>query len=90
MAKKSIRPKVAGVRQAAVHYDQALPEIPGRKPYQIPNCYLEKDGKGGYTIVPGRRPSKLLLAPCDKGSGLHYNRSALVRFNSKVKNENYK
>lgn len=36
------------------------------------------------------RISKLLLAPCDKGSGLHYNRSALVRFNSKVKNEIHK
>ena len=63
MAKKPQRPKSAGQRQAFVHYDQALPEIPGRRSYQMPNCYLEKDGKGGYTIVPGRRPSKLLLAP---------------------------
>src|SRR5262249_1332930 len=25
--------------------------------------YLEKDGKGGYRVSPGRRPSKLLLIP---------------------------
>jgi len=62
MAKKS-KVKMAGTRQTLVQYDQALPEIEGRKPHLPPTSYLEKDGNGGYRIVPGRRPSKLLLIP---------------------------
>lgn len=62
MAKQS-KGKMAGTRQTLVQYDQALPEIEGRKPHLPPTSYLEKDGKGGYRIVPGRRPSKLLLIP---------------------------
>jgi type III restriction enzyme len=62
MAKTS-RTKAAGERQVLVHYDQALPEIPDRLPHELPSSYLEKDGKGGYRIVSGRRPSKLLLVP---------------------------
>lgn len=60
---KATRKKAAGERQTLVHYDQALPEIPDRLPHELPSSYLEKDGKGGYRIVPGRRPSKLLLLP---------------------------
>jgi type III restriction enzyme len=60
---KTPRTKAAGERQVLVHYDQALPEIPDRLPHELPSSYLEKDGKGGYRIVPGRRPSKLLLVP---------------------------
>jgi type III restriction enzyme len=64
MARKATRrPKAAGERDILLHYDQALPEIPGRKAHRIPDCYLEKDGTGGYKIVPGRRPSKVLLVP---------------------------
>ena len=62
MAKAS-RAKAAGKRQVLVHYDQALPEIPDRLPQELPSSYLEKDGKGGYRIVPGRRASKSLLVP---------------------------
>src|SRR3954468_21879251 len=62
MAKKP-RTKAAGERQVLVHYDQALPEIPDRLPHELPSSYLEKDGKGGYRIVPGHRPSTLLLVP---------------------------
>jgi type III restriction enzyme len=60
---KQPKEKAAGTRQTLVQYDQALPEIEGRKPHLPPTSYLEKDGKGGYRVVPGRRPSKLLLVP---------------------------
>jgi type III restriction enzyme len=60
---KQPKVKMAGTRQTLVQYDQALPEIEGRKPHLPPTSYLEKDGKGGYRVVPGRRPSKLLLVP---------------------------
>jgi type III restriction enzyme len=60
---KSQRRKAAGERKVLVEYEQALPEIPDRMPHELPSSYLEKDGKGGYRIVPGRRPSKLLLVP---------------------------
>ena len=61
MAKK--KTKAAGKRETLVHYDQDLPEIEGRKAHLPPTSYLEKDGQGGYRVVPGRRPSKLLLVP---------------------------
>src|SRR4051812_14704411 len=60
---KQPKETTAGLRQTLVQYDQALPEIEGRKPHLPPTSYLEKDGKGGYRVVPGRRPSKLLLIP---------------------------
>jgi type III restriction enzyme len=62
MAKQS-KDKSAGTRQTLVQYDQALPEIEGRKAHLPPTSYLEKDGKGSYRVVSGRRPSKLLLVP---------------------------
>jgi type III restriction enzyme len=62
MAKKP-KEKSAGTRLTLVQYDQALPEIEGRKAHLPPTSYLEKDGRGGYRVVPGRRPSKLLLVP---------------------------
>jgi len=46
---------------SVIELEQSLPEIPDRKPWDIPNCYLEKDGKGGYKVNKGRRPSKTLL-----------------------------
>jgi len=48
--------------KSVIELDQALPEIPDRKPWDIPTCYLEKDGIGGYKVNDGRRPSKTLLA----------------------------
>jgi len=44
-----------------IDLEQSLPEVPDRKAWEIPNCFLEKDGKGGYKINQGRRPSKTLL-----------------------------
>jgi type III restriction enzyme len=61
MAKK--KTQAAGKRESLVHYDQDLPGIEGRKAQLPPTSYLEKDGRGGYRVVPGRRPSKLLLVP---------------------------
>lgn len=55
--------KAAGARQTLVQYDQALPEIENRKAHLPPTSHLEKDGRGGYLVKPGRRPSKLLLVP---------------------------
>lgn len=46
---------------SVIELEQALPEVPDRKPWETPKCYLEKDGKGGYKIQKGRRPSKTLL-----------------------------
>jgi type III restriction enzyme len=60
---KHPKDKSAGTRQTLVQYDQALPEIEGRKAHLPPTSYLEKDGTGGYRVVSGRRPSKLLLVP---------------------------
>ena len=47
--------------KSVIELEQSLPEVPDRKPWEIPNCYLEKDGKGGYKVNKGRRPSKTLL-----------------------------
>jgi hypothetical protein len=47
---KQPKVKMAGTRQTLVQYDQALPEIEGRKPHLPPTSYLEKDGKGGYRV----------------------------------------
>jgi len=59
MAKKrKAKPSEA---QTIISLEQKLPEVPDRDPYSLPTMYLEKDGKGGYIIVPTRRPSKTLL-----------------------------
>ena len=57
MAKKKQKNKFTSV----IKLDQALPEIPDRNSWEIPNSYLEKDGKSGYRRINGRRPSKTLL-----------------------------
>ena len=46
-----------------VEYDQNLPEIPNRLPWEKPDCFLIKTpaAPGGWAIAPGRRPSTLLL-----------------------------
>jgi type III restriction enzyme len=49
-------------QKVVIPLEQAIPEIEGRKAWEIPESYLEKDGKGGYKIVNTRRPSKTLLA----------------------------
>jgi len=54
--------KEKATRRPVVTLEQGLPEVPGRSPYEIPTQHLEKDGKGGYRIIQGRRPSKTLLA----------------------------
>ena len=61
MAKKKNR--VAGRRKVLIDYDQALPEIHGRKAHLPPTCFLAKDGQGSYRVSPGRRQSKVLLVP---------------------------
>lgn len=50
--------------KSIVAYDKDLPEIPGRCPWQRPDCYLVKDKKAetGWRVDhSGRRPSTLLL-----------------------------
>jgi len=49
-------------QKVVIPLDQAIPEIDGRMAWEIPDCYLEKDGKGDYKVVPNRRPSKTLLS----------------------------
>ena len=47
-----------------VSYDKDLPEVPGRQgqAHLSPAAYLKKaEGGDGFEVVPGRRPSKLLL-----------------------------
>ncbi len=48
--------------KVVIPLDQALPEIEGRKSWELPSSHLTKDGKGGYKLQPSRRPSKTLLA----------------------------
>lgn len=60
MAKK--KAKTVDDQRVIIPLDQAIPEIEGRKSWEIPVSYLEKDGKGGYKEVNSRRPSKTLLA----------------------------
>ena len=61
MSKQKGKKEKTGPRQSVILLDQALPEIPNRNDWEIPNSYLEKDGKGGYLIKRGRRPTKTLL-----------------------------
>lgn len=49
-------------RETIISLEQSLPEVPERSPYEIPTKHLEKDGRGGYRIINGRRPSRTLLA----------------------------
>jgi len=53
--------KNKSTKKPIIALEQKLPEVPGRSPYEIPTQHLEKDGKGGYKIIKGRRPSKTLL-----------------------------
>lgn len=48
---------------SVVQYDRELPEIPGRLPWEKPDCHLVRTSKtkGGWEIAPGRRSSPLLL-----------------------------
>jgi type III restriction enzyme len=57
MAKKAKPTK----KETIITLEQKLPEVPNRSPYELPTMHLVKDGKGGYVIVPDRRPSKTLL-----------------------------
>jgi type III restriction enzyme len=51
-----------GARQPIITYDRALPEVPDRDPTTEPDCYLRKvEGTDDFEVVPGRRPSKMLL-----------------------------
>ena len=49
-------------QKVVIPLEQAIPEIEGRKAWEIPTSHLEKDGKGSYKLVNTRRPSKTLLA----------------------------
>jgi type III restriction enzyme len=60
MAKQKV--KSVDEQKVVIPLEQAIPEIQGRKAWEIPTSYLEKDGKGGYKLVNSRRPSKTLLA----------------------------
>jgi type III restriction enzyme len=49
-----------------IPYDNELPEIPGRRPWEKPSSYLVKDtsiAAGWRVETQGRRPSQLLLVP---------------------------
>jgi type III restriction enzyme len=58
MAKKKAK---ATEKETIITLEQKLPEVPNRSPYELPTMHLVKDGKGGYVIIPDRRPSKTLL-----------------------------
>lgn len=60
MAKKKAR--TINEQKVVIPLEQAIPEIEGRKAWEIPTSHLEKDGKGGYKEINTRRPSKTLLA----------------------------
>ena len=52
--------------KAFIAYDKDLPEIPGRRPWERPDCFLVKDATEptGWRIDgSGRRPSRLILVP---------------------------
>lgn len=53
--------KNKSTKKPVIALEQKLPEVPDRSPYEIPTQHLEKDGKGGYKIIKGRRSSKTLL-----------------------------
>ncbi len=47
--------------KAVISYDKDLPEVPDRLAHLKPDCHLVKKTEQEYEIVPGRRPSKMLL-----------------------------
>lgn len=47
--------------ESIILYDKELPYIEGRDPGTKPDSYLQKKGQNEYEIIPGRRPSKMLL-----------------------------
>lgn len=47
--------------QSIVQYDKTLPYIEDRNPWEVPVRYLKKKTANEYEVVPGRRPSKMLL-----------------------------
>jgi type III restriction enzyme len=49
------------VAGTVVQYGEELPAIPDRIPWQEPRSHLVKEASGGYSVEPGRRPSKALL-----------------------------
>jgi type III restriction enzyme len=59
---KSKKASTINEQKVVIPLEQAIPEIEGRKAWEIPESHLEKDGKGGYKVVNTRRPSKTLLA----------------------------
>ncbi len=59
---KSIKASTIKEQKVVIPLEQSIPEIEGRKAWEIPVSHLEKDGKGGYKLVNARRPSKTLLA----------------------------
>jgi type III restriction enzyme len=59
---KSKKASTVKEQKVVIPLEQAIPEIEGRKAWEIPESHLEKDGKGGYKVVNTRRPSKTLLA----------------------------
>lgn len=59
---KSKKASTVKEQKVIIPLEQAIPEIEGRKAWEIPVSHLEKDGKGGYKLVNARRPSKTLLA----------------------------
>ena len=60
MAKQKSKP--IKEQKVVIPLEQSIPEIEGRKDWEKPTCFLEKDGKGGYKLIYDRRPSKTLLA----------------------------
>ena len=49
--------------ESVIRYDEDIPEIPYRQPWDTPTKHLVKDGdaEGGWSVTDGRRPSRLLL-----------------------------
>lgn len=59
MAKKAA--KTTEKQKVVIPLEQEIPEIAGRKAWEIPIAHLEKDGKGSYQLINTRRQSKTLL-----------------------------
>jgi len=59
MAKRKA-PRIAK-QKVVIPLEHSIPEIQGRKAWDIPTSHLNANGKGGYKIVNTRRPSKTLL-----------------------------
>ena len=58
--------KWVDVAKTIISYDQEIPEIPGRRPWEAPTSYLVKDEDeptGWREEQSGRRPSQILLVP---------------------------